>query len=499
MAATISTCLMTCTASAGTTERIKNIDLSQWQQVSLGLGVSHFRKPLAAVVALGPTHFAVTHVTPDRYSNYRGNLVLHEFDLISGLKSGARILSTNSVGSVRGSLSQGLAASCPPVFKSVNKASDSLRRDARSPRALSTTQLLDSATKTDVNQAKTISGQLTLGGKANFLAFDEVVNGDETIKITRLLSCPGRALEIKTVTAGTGISPSLAIARTRAGEDKILLTYGSGGARTKLMGRFYNTLAEPIGPAFVIFDYRPDYYQWRTFSTDIIWNPSSQRFIIGLMIKERENSDIFQCSILNLLVSETGVASEAIQRGICDANGGHSTWVDIDRDPATNPDGTYAWYYESRAGKNIYIMDRLGNPTGRSTRIHGSDSVSLGREMNNAPPFAAILHPDSTGSTVPIQISDQQGPFRDQYVVALRHRPHPSAGHGVMPLLPYTFSADGNLVQRRANSVLYGDWLHGIGSLKYHTVYVHGLELSGGFGELRINVQKNEEFRQSQR
>lgn len=441
---------------------LNEINLSEWNKVDLGLGVFTYRRPLVAVTAQGPSRFVVATVEPidsaasGNFSSVGGTLVLHEYDLATGFKGSPITISNNYVGFVRGSMNPPINANCAPVIKLIKTAN-----------------ILNGHTKDSGGVKKSlkfktnsISGNK---GYVNYLTFDEKgdfrVNGD--VKLIKLLSCPGQRTKVSTIVVGKGKKPSVAIGKTIDGEERILVTYGSNGPDKKLMGQFYTSAAVPVGPPFTIYDYRLRFNGWDTLNTDIIWNPVSKRFIVGFTT-ERINP-FFACTVLNIAVDIDGATSNAIEHGGCSLfkNDNH-TWVDIDRNPTTNPDGYYAWYFVDGDDRNIHLMDNLGQPTGEKTWIHFVNEILI-QEMFRPPAFAAIRK--STQSPINSVLASK-GEYSDHYVTALTHHGNPNEPHSDIPLKITTFSKDGKL-SPHLSPKLGGSYLRGIGVLENHTVYIH--------------------------
>lgn len=158
----------------------------------------------------------------------------------------------------------------------------------------------------------------------------------------------------------TGTSPS-------AG--KALVVWGKDG---DLMGRFHGFNGYGIGSPFKILTTPLTTHPF-IFSTDIIWNSKSQRFIVGYVA--RDNAQ--HCQYWNVRLRYDGSIDHSslhptpTQRGLCGHNvssggDGHHTSVAYDR-RSWNTDGVYAWWYIDSVGsavgnKGIRIMDRWGDP-----------------------------------------------------------------------------------------------------------------------------------------
>lgn len=442
---------------------------------------------------MGSHRFAVATVAPlstsntDDYYSIGGNLLLREFDLHTGLQGPPDSISSNYVRFIRASLSPPLRAYCPPQVARARPAANT--RDSSS--ALAISSLLP--------QIDFIPPNFSFKGHLNFFTFDEFGDSgrdDGIVKLTRVLSCPGERLRNNTVIVGRGNKPSVAIGETASGNHQILVAYGSRGTAPKLTGRFFNSDAEPVGESFVIFDYSAGFNGWATFSTDVIWNPRSKRFIVGFMLKE-EPDDLHDCAILNVSVFPSGTSNIAVRRGSCDASRGHPTWVDIDRREETNPEGIYAWYYQSDVGKNIYMMDKYGTPTGGRVWFH-EPGESLAIEMDHTPPFAALRGSAQDAPHLPhlphlleqATVFKGGGEFRDHYVTALIHTANHNEEHEDRPLEIQTFSTDGRLKSHVAPIRFGGRRLRGIGVLYEHTVYIHSRTLSDTV-LLRLTVRPN--------
>jgi hypothetical protein len=183
-----------------------------------------------------------------------------------------------------------------------------------------------------------------------------------------------------------GGRPAIATKGTLAA-GKALIVYGR---QDQLWGRFVSFSGEGSGgPATVLGD--PVMLQQLSaravvFSTDLIYNAHSDRFIVGYV----ERVPFVLCRIKNLLVPADAPAPAAegdpTEFGECDWDtGGHHTSA------AYNPldDGTYVWWRQDMVKlKHLFVHDARGKLTGlapHNTNLGGNGTpwtvpVSIGRD-----------------------------------------------------------------------------------------------------------------------
>ena len=144
-------------------------------------------------------------------------------------------------------------------------------------------------------------------------------------------------------------------------QGELLFVYGKG---VHILGRLLrfrggSPVGEPSAP-FVILDIPSNTLP---FSTDVIYNRHSDRFIVGAI----DRYDKAGCQIRNAVLAlsagdEDPPTVETVRKvGVCDVEaGGHHTAV------AYNPlgDGTYLWWrQDENLQKAIYVHDAFGAPT----------------------------------------------------------------------------------------------------------------------------------------
>lgn len=146
------------------------------------------------------------------------------------------------------------------------------------------------------------------------------------------------------------------------------------GAEGELRGRFSDIDGKAIGASFVILDLDENLNAYTfpfVFSTDVIWNPVSEAFIVGVVV--RDNAQ--HCEFWNVRVTFDGALDADAEHptpshhGFCGHNvdsgtDGHHTSVAY----TPNVAGEYAWWYidESDSGgtgdKGVRLMDAWGEP-----------------------------------------------------------------------------------------------------------------------------------------
>jgi hypothetical protein len=145
------------------------------------------------------------------------------------------------------------------------------------------------------------------------------------------------------------------------------------GDESELRGRFSDINGRPLGGSFVILDLDRDLDPYTIpfiFSTDVIWNPVSESFIVGVVV--RDNAQ--HCEFWNVRVKFDGTSDDSAahptprRHGFCGHNidsgtDGHHTSV------AYTPNylGEYAWWYideyvGSTGAKGVRLMDAYGEP-----------------------------------------------------------------------------------------------------------------------------------------
>jgi hypothetical protein len=158
------------------------------------------------------------------------------------------------------------------------------------------------------------------------------------------------------VPVGAGVRPSAVTVVDAAGTSaRTLVVYGR---QSRLVGRFVfhgatGTDAPTVGEEFSIATFTLG----SAFSTDVIYNRHSARFIVGFIQRGG-----FACSTWNVVLDAASdppaVVDGPTQFGRCDGDqGGHHTSV------AYNPrgDGTYAWWRQDMdLGKAVFIHDSSG-------------------------------------------------------------------------------------------------------------------------------------------
>ncbi len=164
------------------------------------------------------------------------------------------------------------------------------------------------------------------------------------------------------------------------------------GNQEALMGRFMDLDGDAIGDAFTIVDLDDDLGNYTlpfVFSTDVIWNPVSERFIVGLVA--RDNAQ--HCEFWNLRLTYDGALDDIAPpslHGYCGHNveaggvDGHHTSVAY----TPNAAGQYAWWYidESPTGgvgtKGVRLMDAWGEPV-----LDGGDKVEWLQPLSTSNPY----------------------------------------------------------------------------------------------------------------
>ncbi len=149
------------------------------------------------------------------------------------------------------------------------------------------------------------------------------------------------------------------------------------GDESKLRGRFSDINGRPIGSSFVILDLERDLDPYTfpfVFSTDVIWNPVSQSFIVGVVV--RDNAQ--HCEFWNVRVTYDGASDNSAahptprRHGFCGHNNdsgtdGHHTSVAY----TPNYQGEYGWWYidasaadgtSGTGDKGVRLMDAYGEP-----------------------------------------------------------------------------------------------------------------------------------------
>ena len=161
--------------------------------------------------------------------------------------------------------------------------------------------------------------------------------------------------------------PSLATRGTPQ-DGALLVVYGKGNQVVGRLLRFRDGAPESqFGPPFVIMEVPSTR---AVFSTDVIYNQHSDRFIVGEIDRYAEQG----CRIRNAVVAVDANLSATVERekvfGECDTGaGGHHTAV------AYNPrgDGTYLWWRQNKKPdltKAIYVHDAWGELTTRTALSH---------------------------------------------------------------------------------------------------------------------------------
>ncbi|MFV1985531.1 MAG: hypothetical protein ACC657_18425 [Thiohalomonadales bacterium] len=422
-----------------------------WDKVFLSPYQTKSNQPTVGVMALGNSEFAVAYIAPTKRLNidkrlYGNTLYVREFDIANNIKGSQKLISNNFAGFVRGTMSPAMTVSdCPSVAYR--------------------------GFKTSLTQ-----GNLAFTGTTNFFVHDEYAHKENLgqVFLTRLLWCSGK-LSYKTSLVDAGIKPSVAVGMTDKGVQQILVVYGQPFDKT-VRGQFFNLLGKPLGANFVITNYSSS--RSYLFSTDIIWNHASKRFIVGFMTTINKPAEINytpNCSTFNTSVSLSGETAEVVHQGDCDVNGFNATpsWVDIDRRASVNPEGIYAWNFPqltSSGGKRIYFMDKFGYQTGDSVNVEiGNDQFIF---YSDTVPFAARREP-YTSTTNPF-IGNQNKLIQStipQYNTALWTAD--SSGWPTSDLNPRSFSdfPNNNLVNA-GDAITPKSRLQGIGTLDHHTVYV---------------------------
>jgi len=305
-------------------------------EVDLGSIVNQPRAANVAVIPGNENNFSVVYLTSGT-NGWFGDLYVRNFNVQTGYQSEPKLISDKYVSWVRSSMSLPLFVSneCMVVLGERNSS------------AVTQRSVFDYA----------------MPGYINFTVFDE---DSERVKLLRTRSCSSSSVTHDVIDIGEGHTPSVAIGRDDVGNPLIFVTYGH---INKILGRFFNDQGIALGTAFVIQDpISTDGETWGAFSTDVIWNHRSNRFIVGTMLKSNMPYDDPGCIIYNMSVFSDGGITVPIERGECHQARGHHTWVDIDKRPDSNQEGEYAWWYQSFAGKAVSIMDRFGNPTSRYVR-----------------------------------------------------------------------------------------------------------------------------------
>ena len=440
-----------------------------WDKVFLSSNYKNkSNQPTVGVMALGDSEFAVAYVSPtERVSSdnrlYGNNLYVREFDIESNVKGSQKLISSNYAGFVRGTMSPAMNISdCPQVAYKSFKTS--------------------------------LTGNELVTGTTNFLVHEEYAHMENLgqVFLTRLLWCSGK-FTYKTSLVTAGIKPSVAVGMTDKGEKQLLVVYGQPFDKT-VRGQFFNLLGQPLGSNFVITNYsasRPYLY-----STDIIWNHASKRFIVGFMTTINNPTLTVasaNCSTFNTSVSFTGDTTEVIHQGDCDINGYREkpSWVDIDRRVAVNPEGIYAWNFSqliSSGGKRIYFMDKFGHQTGDSVNVEATNGQYV--FYSDTVPFAALREPyASTTSSIIGSQNNLALHTNRQYITALRIRDN--YGWPISDLSPRSFSnyPNNDLVEAGV-AITAESELQGIGTLDYHTVYV---TYDSSTAEAYLTVQRNKD------
>jgi hypothetical protein len=190
----------------------------------------------------------------------------------------------------------------------------------------------------------------------------------DEVRLETHARCGGAAVTAtETVVDGIDVvsRPSLATRGTPQ-DGALLVVYGKGNQVVGRLLRFRDGAPESqFGPAFAIMDVPSSR---AVFSTDVIYNQHSERFIVGEIDRYAEQG----CQIRNAVVAVDANLSATVERvkvfGSCDTGaGGHHTAV------AYNPrgDGTYLWWRQNEKAqdggtgltKAIYVHDAWGELT----------------------------------------------------------------------------------------------------------------------------------------
>jgi hypothetical protein len=183
--------------------------------------------------------------------------------------------------------------------------------------------------------------------------------------------------------------PSLAT-RGTPDDGALLFVYGKGHQLLGRMQRFRAGIAGAFGAPFVILQVAPDL---GVFSTDVIYNQHSDRFIVGEIERSMRGCRI-QNAVLAVDADLRATVETVRQFGGCDTEaGGHHTAV------AYNPsgDGSYLWWRQDgpKFRKAVYVHDRWGAATA----------------IPSLPTFETVDDPPSLPEryTVPIASTGQTG------------------------------------------------------------------------------------------
>jgi len=185
----------------------------------------------------------------------------------------------------------------------------------------------------------------------------------DEVRLETHARCGGAAVSVtETVVDGINVfsRPSLATRGTPQ-DGALLVVYGKGNQVVGRLLRFRDGAPESqFGPPFAIMEVPSSR---AVFSTDVIYNQHSERFIVGEIDRYAE----LGCQIRNAVVAVDANLSATVERekvfGECDTGaGGHHTAV------AYNPrgDGTYLWWRQSMKPdltKAIYVHDAWGELT----------------------------------------------------------------------------------------------------------------------------------------
>jgi hypothetical protein len=209
------------------------------------------------------------------------------------------------------------------------------------------------------------------GVRINTLAV-EYGGAAPSVRLDVHANCDGR-MTMTTVPIAAGVRPStVTVPGSGATPARTLVVYGR---TSQLFGRMVTHVAHPDQPPVTGEEFPIARFSLGgAFSTDVIHNRHSNRYIVGFVQKGG-----FACSIWNVVldpdVDPPVVVNGPTQVGGCDGDqGGHHTSV------AYNPlgDGHYAWWRQDmKLVKSVFIHDAFGaatSPTGLGT----ADVVQFG-------------------------------------------------------------------------------------------------------------------------
>ncbi len=295
--------------------------------------------------------------------------------------------------------------------------------------------------------------------------------------LTKIVACPGKPLWTRTIVVGSsrGLSSlaALAIGTTRQGCKRIFVAWNDADSNG-ISGRFYSTNLDVIGSKVSISDIPAD------ITIDMIWNPISERFITGY----RLFLGLFNCEYHNASTFMDGYSLPSVARFTqCDNdNGGHLSWVEIDKNTARNPFGMYAWWTSGEGlpnspptgfvhSKQIHIMDRFGAYTGETVR-HLSGFEWVG----DTQVFTEVINRQYTRSLFQPPENLLGGRYLDHYIGDFH-----SQNDGIA-----TFT--NNIAKRKYKL----GRVRAIGALRDHTVFVTSGASADGYQGRRLSVIKNQ-------